>query len=128
MVNVLIVGDNRPLVFLWARSLRRAGSRVALANCPDTAADLLADRRFDILILDIGPEPGCALSVADMAQYRQPEARIIFVTSSSFFSDGSIFTLCANACACVPSGTAPEDLAHMAAHYARPPQSGARPG
>lgn len=127
-MNVLIVAGKRPLAGLWARSLRRAGARVDLACDQDSATDLLASQSFDILILDIGPEPGGALCVADIAQYRQPEARIIFVTSTTFFSDGSIFNLCANACACVPSGTAPEDLAVMASYYARPPAPEARAG
>ena len=34
---------------------------------------------------------GVAMAVADFASYRRPEARVIFVTNTSFFSDGSIF-------------------------------------
>jgi len=62
-------------------------------------------------------ENGSALAVADYANYRQPDARVIFVTNTSFFSDGSIFAHSANARAFVPSGTPPEDLAAMVEHY-----------
>lgn len=118
-MKVLIVEGNSPLSGLWARTMERAGASVAVAPDQDRAADLLAVQDFDIVVLNVVLERGSALAVADVAQYRQPRARIIFVTSSTFFSDGSIFNICANACACVPASTPPEDLALVAAHYAR---------
>ena len=54
---------------------------------------------------------GSALAVADFASYRRPDCRVIFVTNTSFFSDGSIFRHCANACAYLQSQTEPADLA-----------------
>jgi len=61
---------------------------------------------------------GAALTVADFASYRQPEARIIFVTNAGFFSDGSIFQFFGNAAAIVPCTTPPEDLAALVEHHA----------
>ena len=60
---------------------------------------------------------GSALAVADFASYRQPEAQVIFVTNSAFFSDGSIFAHSANARAMFPSSGRPSDLAAMVEHY-----------
>ena len=71
------------------------------------------------MILDLVLDEGSALAVSDFASYRQPLARVIFVTNTSFFSDGSIFRHCVNACAYMPSATPPEDLAAMVEHYAR---------
>ena len=71
----------------------------------------------DILILNLLLSDGSALAVADYASYRLPETRIIFVTNTTFFSDGSIFSFAPNACAFVQTATPPEDLAAMVEHY-----------
>lgn len=73
---------------------------------------------FDIIVLDLVIEEGSALAVADFASYRRPDARVIFVTNTSFFSDGSIFAHSPTACAFVQSAMPPEDLAAMVEHYA----------
>lgn len=117
----MIVESRVPLAQLWQSHLHRSGARVWLAATEDEAFELLAEERFEVIILDVVLEGGCALAVSDMAQYRQPQARIIFVTNTGFFSDGSIFNLCANACAYLPSTTPPDDLTTMVHHYARPP-------
>lgn len=75
---------------------------------------------YDIIVLDLVLDNGSALAVADFASYRRPDARVIFVTNTSFFSDGSIFAHSPNACAYVQSETPPEDLAAMVEHYAAP--------
>ncbi|MGP6086976.1 response regulator transcription factor [Antarctobacter jejuensis] len=118
-MNVLIVESRQPLAQLWRRHLQRSGAQVAIAATQDEAFDHLATDKFEVIILNVVLENGSALAVADLAQYRQPEARIIFVTNTTFFSDGSIFKLCANACAYLPSSTAPDDLTNMVHHYAR---------
>ncbi|BBU54576.1 response regulator [Mameliella alba] len=118
-MNVLIVENSEPLAQLWQRHIQRGGARVWTASTEEAAFDLLAAQSFDIIILDVVLEGGNALAVSDLAQFRQPEARIIFVTNTTFFSDGSIFNLCANACAFLPSSTSPDDLATMVRHYAR---------
>ena len=118
-MNVLIVESSKPLAQLWQRHLHRSGAQVWTANEQEAALALLETQTFQVIILDVVLEDGSALAVADVAQYRQPKARIIFVTNSSFFSDGSIFNLCANACAYLPCTTAPDDLTNMVHHYAR---------
>ena len=110
-MRVLIVEGDPGLGKVWANHLRRAGHDVVLM--PDAAAAIAAmgAPAPDMILADLDlPESG-ALSVADYAAYRHPAAKVVFVTASRFFSDGSIFELSANACAFLPSSTAPEDIA-----------------
>ena len=76
------------------------------------------------LVVDLVLDEGSALAVADFASFRHPQARVILVTNTSFFSDGSIFQLVPNACAFVQSDSPPEDIAAMARHYAAPHDRG----
>ena len=74
-------------------------SSPAFAN-PGTPADIatavsgqveaiahLSQEAVDIIILDLVIEEGSALAISDYANYRQPAARVIFVTNTSFFSN-----------------------------------------
>ncbi|MCX7558631.1 response regulator [Sulfitobacter sp. F26204] len=117
-MKVLIVESRPELGALWQRHLRRQGMDVAAVTTQEAATAYIADRTVDIVILDLVLANGSALAVSDYAHYRQPNARVIFVTNTSFFSDGSIFWHAANARAFLPSGTPPDDLAAMVEHYA----------
>lgn len=116
-MRVLIVESDPNLGTLWQRHMERQGDKVTLARDEGAAIHALRMQDFDIILLDLVLEDGAALSIADFASYRRPEARVIFVTNTSFFSDGSIFRHSANACAFVQSDTPPEDLAAMVTHY-----------
>lgn len=118
-MNVLIVQNDAKLGYIWQRHLQRHDHIVDVALDQDSAIDLLQQSCYPIIILDVVLDGGSAIAVADYASFRHPDARVIFVTNTSFFSDGSIFQLCANACAFVPSATQPEDLAAMVEHYAK---------
>jgi DNA-binding NtrC family response regulator len=118
-MNVLIVQNDAKLGRIWQRHLQRQSHAVDVALDQDSAIDRLHEQFYSIIILDVVLEGGSAIAVADYASYRHPDARVIFVTNTSFFSDGSIFQLCSNACAFVPSATQPEDLAAMVEHYAK---------
>lgn len=117
-MNVLIVESRAQLGALWQRHLERLGAKVTLSCNQTSAIQHLQDEPYSIIILDLVLEEGSALAVADFASFRQPDTRVIFVTNTSFFSDGSIFQHCANACAFLPSATPPADLAAMVEHYA----------
>ena len=116
-MNVLIVESQTELGHLWRRHLERQGASVTLVPSQDTAIGALYERNFDIIVLDLVLEDGSALAVADFASYRAPDARVIFVTNTTFFSDGSIFAHSPNACAFVQSSSPSEDLAAMVEHY-----------
>lgn len=119
-MRVLIVESNPDLGELWQRHLQRAGAQVDLVLNQEAAIHALRMHDFEIIVLDLVLQDGAALAIADFASYRRPDAKVIFVTNTSFFSDGSIFNISSNACAFVQSGTPPEDLAAMVEHYAAP--------
>ncbi len=122
--RVLIVESVPELATVWQRHLVRQGMHVTSVEGQEKAIEHLSENDTDIIILDLVIEEGCALAISDYANYRQPDARVIFVTNTSFFSDGSIFAHSANARAFVQSSTPPEDLAAMVAHYGAELQAG----
>ena len=119
-MRVLIVESQEELGGLWARHLERQGAEVTVVDGQDQAIAALREFSFNIIVLDLVLKDGSALAVSDFASYRRPDARVIFVTNTSFFSDGSIFAHSPNACAYVQSETPPEDLVAMVEHYAAP--------
>ncbi|WP_339769469.1 response regulator [uncultured Pseudosulfitobacter sp.] len=123
-MNVLIVESDVALADLWRRHLERSGMVVRVATTQEEATQQITEDEPGIIILDLVLGDGSALAVSDYASYRCPLAQIIFVTNTSFFSDGSIFAHAQNACAFVQSQTPPEDLTAMVEHYCqRRPQS-----
>jgi DNA-binding NtrC family response regulator len=117
-MKVLIVESCLDLGMLWKRHLERQKAVVTLVESQEAATLALHADGYDIIVLDLVISEGSALAVADFASYRRPNARVIFVTNTSFFSDGSMFAHSPNACAFVQSGTPPDDLAAMVEHYA----------
>lgn len=118
-MQVLIVQNEGSLGAIWKKHLERLGAEVTLATCGFIAVDLLEALAFDVIVLDLVLSQGSALSIADVAFYRQPNANVIFVTDTTFFSDGSIFALSGNARAFIQSETPPQDLAEIVYHYGR---------
>ena len=117
-MNVLIVESRNDLGVIWQRHLELLDMSVTLVSGQNEAIEHLTQASADIIILDLVLEKGSALAISDFASFRQPKARVIFVTNTSFFSDGSIFNHAQNACAFIQSETPPDDLAAMVEHYA----------
>jgi CheY-like chemotaxis protein len=117
-MKVLIVEWKPELGRLWARHLERVGATVDIAMTEVEAIDMLRETAFDAVVLDLTLPEGSALAVADFAAYRRPNARIVFVTNTTFFSDGSIFALSTNARAFLQSDMPPEDLAAIVQYHA----------
>lgn len=115
--RVLIVESQSDLGSLWQRHLERGQMQVHRVGTQDEATAFLRDNPVDIIVLDLVLSEGAALAVSDYAEYCQPKARVIFVTNTSFFSDGSIFAHASNARAYVTSDTPPDDLVAMIEHY-----------
>ncbi|UWR22881.1 response regulator [Sulfitobacter sp. S190] len=115
--TVLIVESVPELAVLWRNHLARKGMTVTIARGQHDATSFISENPVDIIILDLVLDEGSALAISDFANYRRPDTRVIFVTNTTFFSDGSIFAHSANARAFVQSNTPPEDLAAMVAHY-----------
>ena len=47
---------------------------------------MAAAETYHIVVLDLILDEGSAFAVADFMNYRQPDAQVIFVTNTSFFS------------------------------------------
>lgn len=116
-VRVLIVQSNQSLGAVWQSHLERQGHAVSRVVDADGAIGVLQRHNVDVIILDVVLDRGCALAVADFASYRRPSARVIFVTNTTFFSDGSIFQHVPNAAAFVQSATPVDDLSVLVEHH-----------
>lgn len=116
-----MVQHNDGLSDLWSHFLRRRGVEVVQAFTQSEAVAKLRFERFDALVLDLVLPDGGAIAISDFATYRQPDVPIIAVTSTSFFSDGSIFELMPNARSLMRTPLRPDDLAAMLEHYAPEP-------
>ena len=117
-MKVLIVESRSDLGQVWQRHLQRNGMQVVHLRSAEEAIDHLSDNLIDVIVIDLVLDDGGAITVSDFASFRQPRARVIFVTDTTFFSDGSIFNHASNACAFIQSATPPEDIAAMVEHYA----------
>lgn len=95
----------------------RQGATVELCRDADTALQALENHVFDVVVLDLVLDEGNGLTVADIAAFRQPQASVICVTDSSFFSDGSIFNHCATARLTLNRMMPADELAAIVAHY-----------
>ncbi|PTX57510.1 response regulator receiver domain-containing protein [Litoreibacter ponti] len=118
-MDVLIVEDEGPLAQLWADHMSRAGANVTLAYTQSDAEEILRVCDFPVVVLNLRLSAGDASAIADYASFRRPRTKVVFVTSSSFFSDGSIFHYMPNACAMVPDTTPPADLAALVEYHGR---------
>lgn len=119
-MTVLIVENASDLGALWSKALARQGiEAVVVVADEDAAIAHLHAQPAEVIVVDLDLPGAGAMAVADYAAYRHPEARVVFVTASSFFSDGSIFAHSPNACAFLPARTRPEDLAAVVEFHAR---------
>ncbi len=116
-MRALIVQSNANLGELWKRHLERLDVKVPLVQNGTQALNLFETAVFDVIVLDLMLCEGSALAVADLAEFRQPDANVVFVTDTTFFSDGSIFSYSANARAFIETATPPNDLAAIVHHY-----------
>lgn len=116
-MRVLIVQKNDDLGRLWQRHLERLDVDVVRVLTAEDALQAIQKQLFDVIVLDVVLSEGSALAVADVVQFRQPDANVVFVTDTTFFSDGSIFNHAANARALVKTATPPDDLAAIVHHY-----------
>lgn len=120
MMDVLIVESQPALASLWQAHLIRQGHRVDVAPTSDAAVMAVGSRGYQVMIVNLVLSDGSALGLADYIRYRRPDTNIVFVTDTSFFSDGSLFAISPNARAFVRSSTSPEDLVALVEHYGGP--------
>ena len=118
-MKILVIEADASLGDIWCKHLERQGYDVEMASDEKTAIDQLRFSKFDVLVLDLSTKNASVLAISDFATYRNPDVAIIVVTANSFFSDGSIFEVSANARAYLQSDMPPEDLTAMVEHYGR---------
>ncbi len=118
-MRVLLVEETPELGGLWKAHLNKLGVNADLVSGDDDAILALRNAQPDVIVANLDLPNAGAIAVADYAAYRYPDTRVIFVTSSSFFSDGSIFATSPNACAFLPAKTPPSDLAAVIEFHAR---------
>lgn len=118
-MRVLIVESELELGRIWRRHLESLGATVELVTDADAAILWIGAAKVDVIVLDLVLADGGALAVADYAQVRRPTANVIFVTNTTFFSDGSIFAAVPGARALLQRATKPDDLAQIVRHYGR---------
>lgn len=116
-MKVLIVESNTHLSWIWQRHLDRLGMDVDAATDADHAIDMIGDTAYDVVIIDLVLQDGSALGVADYTKVRRPNASVIFVTDTTFFSDGSLFAISPNARALIQSSSSPDDIGAIVEHY-----------
>ncbi|MEP2531104.1 response regulator [Shimia sp.] len=116
-MRVLIVENEYDLGKIWQSHMERLGVEANLVTSYAAAVTVLESEVYDVMVLDLVLENGAALALSDFAAYRHPDVQVVFVTNTTFFSDGSIFNHSANVCAFMPTGTPPDDLAAMVEHY-----------
>lgn len=116
-MRTLIVQSNFELGQIWASYLERLGAIVVHVTTGQEALDIIQDQDMDVVVLDLVLKEGSALSIADYINFNQPSANVVFVTDTTFFSDGSIFAHCSNARAFIETSTPPSDLAEIVHHY-----------
>jgi DNA-binding NtrC family response regulator len=116
-MQVLIVQGNAELGALWQQHLERLEAHVVHVRTASAAQSALEKTQFDVTVLDLVLDGGSALAVADLAQFCQPRTNVVFVTDTTFFSDGSIFGYSANPRAFIQTATPPKDLAAIVHHY-----------
>lgn len=116
---ILIVASNPDLSRVWGRHLERQGEVVEILSSQNEAVDYLYEHTAEVIVLDLMLRNGSAIAIADFASYRRPNARIVFVTNNTFFSDGSLFTHIPNTAAILQEQTPPTDLAAIVAYHGR---------
>lgn len=117
-MRVLIIEANPDLAKVWEGHLSRQGAEVSCALTAEGAHQIMNDACFDVVVMNAELD-GKSVALADFLRFRCPDARVVFVTSSSFFSDGTLFELSPNAHACIPASTSPEDLASLVEYHGR---------
>ena len=90
-MRTLIVQSNFMLCQIWASHLERLGATVSHLTKGQEALDVIQYQENNVVILDLVLKEGSALPVADYIKLNQASANVVFVTDTTFFSDGSIF-------------------------------------
>ncbi|MGB3407529.1 MAG: hypothetical protein WBA67_08540 [Jannaschia sp.] len=117
--------SNKPIVLSVGFSLSVPGDgaperdfRAETARSQSEAVAAMFELTPAVVLIDLGLLDGSPLAVADFASYRHPDARVIFVSDTAMFSDGSIFNHFPNVHAHVAHGMSEPDMVALLSHHA----------
>lgn len=96
-MQVLILEDDPALRFALTQIVQDAGDVAYAAGDIPTACRLLCRTKPDVLLLDLMIGSLHSIQVADLAAYRVPDAKIIYLTGSNKFPNGELFEFSTNA-------------------------------
>ncbi|MEM8823722.1 MAG: hypothetical protein AAGF30_08955 [Pseudomonadota bacterium] len=103
------------------RRLAAQGVRLMQTEDAVIAERLLLTTSPAVILIDLDIACGIPLVLTDLAAWRHPNARLLFIGSGAVFADGAIFTHVPNGCAILPSGIDDDDLIDVVAFHAGPP-------
>lgn len=118
MLSVLIVEADPVLGRRWADCMAQSRLRPVIARDLSEAQEALRSDTFGVIVIDLAPTGQGAFGVADFALYRQPEARVIFLTASDDIAGPALFWQFSNASAILRADTPPDDLAAIVEYHA----------
>ena len=116
---ILIAASDAGLAKIWSKHLERLGAITFAVQSQSDAVAFLRNNKVDVIVLDLMLSEGSAIAVADYTSYRWPRTKVVFVTNTTFFSDGSIFNHIPNAAAFLKEQTPPDDLAAIVEYHAK---------
>jgi len=116
-MRVLIVASGSGMGKIWARHLERSGIQVFLSMDQEAAIVTLCDHEVDVIVVNMTSAGSGTMAVVDFAAYRQPAAKVVFVSNGQFFSDGSVFQHFFNACAVVSETVSVDDLGAVVQYH-----------
>lgn len=117
-MDVMVIEDDPRLRDLYALALRGAGHHVRTAASATQARKMLVIAPADLLILDLDLGKETGLGVATLADYVNPDCRVIVVTGSGLFRHGELFAMMPACAAVVRKPVLLSDLIAMAEHQA----------
>jgi DNA-binding NtrC family response regulator len=115
---VLIVEANADVGRRYAARFGRSGSRAVTAETDVSAIEALREGEFDVIVLNLGLPDGTAAGIADFANYRQPKAKLVLLTTSDSTWGGETFRFFGNVAALLDADLPPDDLAAIVEYHA----------
>ncbi|WP_143114661.1 hypothetical protein [Jannaschia rubra] len=88
------------------------------ARTQDEAALMLCETAPSVVMIHLSLDDGSPLAVADFANYRRPDARVILLGGGGLMADGSLFAHVGNAHALISGDMPPTDLTALIAFHA----------
>ncbi len=118
-MNILVLEDDHRLRFALSEFLEDCGHVVQMVEKIGQACDALKHFRPDVLLLDLMIGTQTSIQVTGLAEYRCPDAEVVFLTGSQMFPNGELFEQASNAAIVLRKPVNFHDLQEMILHIER---------